>query len=248
MGYRWARTAVEAVDAVEHAQQELEAEYGEIRDFTPPNYGRIVADRMEVFLAVRESITPQREDLAVAVAALAPTTGEGGAVGGLRAARAGMSLAPRVLQFAGARNTALLDAGMGPGEYAWIYWLSYDAWLGHPPGESVLDDIMEARSTSDGAVQMRVDGMSTGEVRRQLRTEIVAMLQNLDRALADDPNAVTLHEMVTTELAAVANEPERFPWQDGAPDALTAGLEPYRDRLEATYSTAVNPFELIELN
>ncbi len=248
MGYRWARTAAEVVEAAGRAEQQLETEYGKIRDFTPPGGGRVAADRIEVFLAVREANATQREALAEAIAALAPTDGEGRAVDGLRAARAGISMAPRALEFTKARNEALLDAGMGPGEYAWIYWLAFHGWLGHPAGESLLHDIMEVRSDSGGSVQMRFDGMDTEQVRWQLRREVVAMLQNLERALAVTPDASARHALVAAELAAVADDPQRFPWQEGAPEALTAGLEPFRARLEATYSPAANPFELLELD
>ena len=72
MAYRWARTASETVDAAERAHQQLETEYGEIRDFTPPNLGGITADRMEAFLSVRESTMRQREDVAAAVTAITP--------------------------------------------------------------------------------------------------------------------------------------------------------------------------------
>ncbi len=58
-------------------------------------------------------------------------------------------MAPRLLEFAGARNQALLDVGMGLGEYTWIYWLTYHAWLGHPVGDSLLNEIMEASAESE---------------------------------------------------------------------------------------------------
>ena len=128
---------------------------------------------------------PQRQALAESIEALAPSEGEGRTSGGIRAARAGISMAPRILEFARARNEALLEIGMGQGEYAWIYWLSYHAWLGHPAGESLLDDIMEMRSESDGAVQMHIDGFGTEEAMWQLRRDIRAMItRDLHNALA----------------------------------------------------------------
>jgi hypothetical protein len=142
MGYRWAKTAAEVVDAAERAEDRLEAEYGLVGEFTPPA-GQVAADRVEAFLAVRELMAPQRTALMESVEALAPAAGRGGAVGGLRAARAGITMAPRILEFARARNEALLEIGMGSGEYTWMYWLTYYAWIGHPVDESLLDDIME---------------------------------------------------------------------------------------------------------
>lgn len=248
MSYRWARTAAEVVEAAERAERRLDEEYGSTRDFLPPNDGRVSDPRMEKFLAVREATMPERQALAESIEALVPTEGEGRTAAGFRAARAGISMAPRMLEFARARNEALLEAGMGQGEYAWIYWLSYHAWLGHPAGESLLDDIMEMRSESDGAVQMHIDGFGTDEAMRQLRRDIRAMLRNLEQGLTGRSEASDLHELVVAELAAMDEDPHRMPWEEGLPEALAGGLEPYRERLESSYSPATNPFELLELS
>jgi hypothetical protein len=157
-------------------------------------------------------------------------------------------MAPRLLEFARARNEALLEIGMGPGEYAWIYWLTYHAWLGHPVGESLLDDIMEARSELDGSMQMHIDGMDFEHMERQLRRDLEAMLRNLEDAIAADPEQTELKEMVVSELAALDADSGRMPWAEGLPEAFVVGLDPYRDRLEASYSPATNPFELLQLD
>jgi hypothetical protein len=248
MGYRWTKSSIEAVEAAERAEQQLEEEYGSVRQFHPPYEGRISEDRMETFLSVRDTTQPQRQALAEAIAALAPADGEGRTVGGLRAARAGISLAPRILEFAKVRNETLLEVEMGPGEYAWNYWLTYHAWLGHPAGESLLSDIMEMRSSSDGSVQMHMDGFDTEEMTRQLRRDLRAMLRNLEQELADRPEMSDVHDLVVAELAAVDEDSHRMPWQDGLPEAFAIDLEPYRDRLEGSYSPATNPFELLELD
>jgi hypothetical protein len=247
MGYRWAQTATEVIEAAEQAEDRLQAEYGLVRDFTPPA-GPVATDRIEAFLAVRELMEPQRTALAESVEALAPAAGKSGAVGGLRAARAGISMAPRILEFARARNEALLEIGMGPGEYAWMYWLTYFAWLGHPVDESLLNDIMEARSKSDSAMQMHIDGMDIEHMERLLRRDLVAMLQNLEVEIAVHPERAELKELVASELEAIDGDSSRMPWEDGLPEAFVVGLDPYRIRFEDSYSRATNPFELLELD
>jgi len=247
MGYRWAQTAAEVIEAAEQAEGRLQAEYGPVQEFTPPVDGRIAVDRVEAFLAVRDLMAPQRTGLSGSVAALAPAT-DGGTVSGLRAARAGISMAPRILEFVGSRNAALLDVGMGLGEYTWIYWLTYHAWLGHPVGESTLNEIMEARSESGGAMQMHIDGMDTEHAEWQLRRDLHAMLRNLERELGAESERVELGEMLANELAEIEDEPGRMPWPEGLPEIFVVGLEPYRDRLEASYSPATNVFELLELD
>jgi hypothetical protein len=248
MGYRWARTAVEAVEAAERAESQLEEEYGAVRDFLPLNEGRIPAERMETFLSVRQATQPQRQALADSISGLAPAEDEGRTVGGIRAARAGISMAPRILELARARNEALLEVGMGKGEYAWTYWLTYHAWLGHPAGESLLNDIMETRSEWDGSMHMHIDGMETEEITRRRRRDLRAILENLEQELAIRSGTSELHDLVAAELAAMDDDSHRVPWQDGLPDVFAVGLDPYRDRLEASYSPATNPFELLELD
>ena len=247
MGYRWAQTAAEVIEAAERAEDQLEAEYGLVRDFTPPA-GPVAADRIEAFLAVRELMAPQRTALTESVEALAPAAGKSGAVGGLRAARAGIGMAPRILEFARARNEALLEVGMGPGEYAWMYWLTYFAWLGHPVGESLLNDIMEARSESDGSMQMHIDGMDIEHMERLLRRDLEAMLRNLEVEITAHPERAELKELVASELAAIDADSSRMPWEEGVPEAFVVGLDPFRARFEENYSPATNPFELLELD
>lgn len=247
MGYRWAQTAAEVIEAAERAEDQLEAEFGLVRDFTPPA-GRVAGDRIEAFLAVRELMAPQRTALTESVEALAPAAGESGAVGGLRAARAGIGMAPRILEFARARNEALLEVGMGPGEYTWMYWLTYFAWLRHPVDESLLNDIMEARSESDGSLQLHIDGMDFEHVEQMLRGDLEAMLRNLEVELAAHPEQAELKELVTSELAVIDADSSRLPWEEGLPEAFVVGLDLYRVRFEENYSPATNPFELLELD
>jgi hypothetical protein len=192
-------------------------------------------------------MAPQRAALAESVEALAPVEGEGRTSSGLRAARAGLGMAPRILEFAAARNDALLEAEMGLGEYAWIYWMAYHAWLGHPVDDSRLRDVIEERAEYDGSAQIHIDGMDGDEIRRERQRDLLAMLRNLAQELATRDDASELHELVTAELAVAEAEWGRVPWQDGLPEPFTFGLEPYRGRLEESYSAATNPFELLEL-
>jgi hypothetical protein len=247
MGYRWARTAAEVVDAAERAEHQLEADYGLTRDYRPPTDGRVRDDRMEAFLKARDLMQAERDALAETIDGLKPIEGEGRAVGGFRAMRSVVGMAPRILEFARARNEALLEVEMGPGEYAWIYWLTYHAWLGHPVGESLLNDYMEARAEAHDDMEMRIDGMDVEHAREQLRDNIGAMLQHLEQDLASEKEATVLLDLVAAELAEMKADRDYLPWQNGVPESLTVGLEPYRERLEASYSPATNPFELLEL-
>jgi hypothetical protein len=248
MGYRWVKDTTEAVQEAGRVAHELEDRYGPGWAFVPPAGPGVPADRMEAFLAVRDALTERRDELAGAVAGLASAGDGGGVATGLRLARAGVGLAPLTLGFANARNQALLDAEMGVGEYTWIYWFTYHAWLGHPADDSELHEIMNRPSTGEGSVQFHIDGgVEPEQITWRLRRDITAMLKNLEQELAADPEQAALRQAVTAELAALEADPNRVPWQSGLPEAFATGLEPYRERLEASYSKATNPFELIEL-
>ncbi len=248
MGYRWAQLAADAVESAARSEALLEERFGVVRDFRPPVDGRTPADRMELFLEVREELAVPREALAEAISGFAPGEG-GGVTGGLRTARAGAVMGPRALGLARARNETLLSAGMGFGEYVWIYWLTYDAWLGNPAAASTLHELMAERSTSDGSVQFHFGGgMEPERITWRLRTDITAMLRNLDKDLGAGSEPSGLRELVIAELEALEADPARVPWEDGLPEEFAVNLESYRVRLEATYSPATNPFELLELD
>ena len=248
MGYKWVKETTEAVEEAGRIERELEDAYGPARAFVPAPGPGVPDDRMEVFLAVREAMTERRNELETAVASLAAAAEGGGAASGLRAARAGVSLAPLVFEFANARNSALLDVGMGMGEYTWIYWFTYFAWLGHPADDSELHEFMNSQAAGEGAVQIHVDGgMEPERITWRLRRDVKAMLRNLEQELAADPASDGLLRAIAEEFSKLDADPGRVPWQDGLPEVVTSGLEPYRVRLEATYSSASNPFELMAL-
>ena len=124
----------------------INAEYKEVRDsekaliaategaegFRPPPGGIPTAERIEVFLDVREDLDSWRETMAIAIKKMAADRErqrEGGAKDLARLVNTGSDLMPIFAGFWTARNEALLAHEMGPGEYAYIYRLVYHTWL-----------------------------------------------------------------------------------------------------------------------
>ncbi|MFV2071771.1 MAG: hypothetical protein ACC742_03855 [Thermoanaerobaculales bacterium] len=248
MGYRWAQDTVATVETATETSRELEERFGQVRDFRPPADHGVTQERLEVFLVVRELLAGPREELAEAVAVVASTDGDGKAASGFRIAGAGMRIGPRALELGRARNQTLLDNGMGLGEYIWYYWLTYHAWLGHPVAESELHDALEERAASGGSLQMSFGGeLEPDGVIWRLRRDLLAMLGNHVEDLADDPARASWREEVEAEIELVNADPGRVPWQDGVPPVIAERLEPYRTRLEPTYSPATNIFEMLVL-
>jgi hypothetical protein len=55
---------------------------------------------------------------------------------------------------------------------------------------------------------------------------------------------VAWRQTLATEIRALERDPYRLPWQNGLPPTLAESLEPYRSRLEASYSALANHLEL----
>lgn len=100
--------------------------------YSPPSGGIPAAERIEVFLAVREDLDSWRGTMATAIVKMA-TDGERQRVGGpkdlVRVVNTGSDLMPIFAGFWTARNEALLAHEMGPGEYSYIFRLVYHTWL-----------------------------------------------------------------------------------------------------------------------
>jgi hypothetical protein len=235
------------VEEAAEAEKQLAEEYGRVRDFVPPASVQPSTERLEVFLAVRGEFSEARVALEEAVLGLASVNEDGGVSGGLRAARAGISMPQSIMEFSSARNRALIDAGMGRGEYTWIYWLTYFAWLGHPADDSELHETLNDMSHEHGRVNVQIDGgMEPERMTWRLRRDVMAMLKNLQDELDSDGSPI--RELIVEELEKLSADPARVPWEDGLPEEVAIGLEPFRDRLEASYSRATNPFELIDFD
>jgi hypothetical protein len=124
------------------------------------------------------------------------------------------------------RNRALVGNGMGLGEYSYIFVMAYHDQIVDPSDEAVL--------FGSSAANARVRAGLRGMIERQLRA-----------AEAQDPPVEDLVGAISAELAALDADDGRVPWQDGLPEPIAASFEGFRDRLDATYSTAAAEFELL---
>jgi hypothetical protein len=82
---------------------------------------------------------------------------------------------------------------------------------------------------------------------RAANRRTLSMLRNQLEALdqlGSSPDQRGWREALVAEIAAMESEPERLPWADGLPAKITNSLEPYRDRLEASYSELCNTLEM----
>ncbi len=228
--------------------KELTVRYGRVEDYRPEPGGAIGADRLEAFLKARDLAAPVRRKLEVSFEQL---TGDRKS---LAAIKRGLEVVPTVAEYFVIRSQSLLDAGMGMGEYSYIYIVAYACWLKKP-----LEDGPGVRLTEGEGFRMDWDGgdrkdLQKGFALRRVRQLILPMLKNQLARLAsggeagnpgsDTAAGLAWREKLAAEIAACEADAQRLPWRDGLPEVLEASLRPFRDRLEAGYSPMINLFEI----
>lgn len=235
-GALFVRDTMSGFEGALESRKAIDERFGAVAEFVPWPDGAVPAARMEAFLAVREALTPERERLAELFEALPMDPEQAQELDRqpfpekmrsvFKITRTAFGLGGEMGDFFELRNRALLDQGIGMGEYTYIYALAFHSWLGQPLDEGPADMQMPVAST---------------RVRRNLRS----MLQNQLAALDEDPGVDPIwRETLAAEIEVLESSPRRLPWEDGLPAALAASLEPYRERLAASYNPTTNPFEL----
>ncbi len=253
VGYLFVKSKVQGFAEAESAAAELARRYGRITDYCP-DPGGPAADRIRVFLDARERAAAARRNLEASFAGL--TDGIHQAKEGQDSIpqifdiiSRGFSILPQLGEFQAVRTRALLDEGMGPGEYVYIYVLAYYSWLGKSPADGPGFRIQGNRGV------VREDSRDGRDVREERRDELtryvhrtfLAMLRNQcsqpDEGHAEAPPD-PWRKVLDAEITALEANPSRIPWQDGLPEVIEERLQPFRRRLEESYSPLVNPLEL----
>jgi hypothetical protein len=214
-------------------QEELIARHGDRREYAPPAEG-LTRHQIKSFIGVRLDLQPlcaRFEEIGDKFRAMEeidsgqeePSTGEAiKAVGGVMGAAFGM--AGNLGKFTETRNRALLEREMSLGEYAWIYVLVYNSWLGHPPNESFEEG-------------------ETGHFSRQERRVLSTLLARHADGLAE-AGRLADSRLWRAEADRVMERSAGAPFADSPlPLAIRAELEPFREKLEDLYCPDTASFE-----
>jgi hypothetical protein len=160
-------------------------------------------------------------------------------------------LIPQAIGFVAARGEALLEAGMGSGEYLYIYSVAYYSWLRKSPADGpafplVGDDGDGGQGHRGGRDEFDVREGRREVVLRRLNERLLPMLRRQLAAVdAGPPAREGWREALAAEVSALESDPFRIPWRDGVPEPLATSLEPFRRRLESSYSALCNPLEVV---
>jgi hypothetical protein len=262
-GYVFIRGFVGEAEKGEAVMAEVRERHGSPSDFQPSPTGSLPPERVETFLRVRELMADTRRETQASLTLLSSHTPEGasqvpGVLGhllawGLGAAKieGATNLLPQVVGFVSAKGNALLEAGMGPGEYLYIYSIAYYSWLARSPADGpaftlVGDDEKGHQSARGGQDEFDVREQRRELILARLNEQLLPMLRRQLAALEEsDAPSTRWREELAAEITAMENDRFRIPWRDGVPERMAASLEPYRRQLRSSYSAMCNPLEII---
>lgn len=256
--FMYTRNAVQEFKQISESVSRVDKELGRIEDYTPEPDGRIPADRVEAFLAVRKATSAARSDLARTIRTL--ETEFGGPKGQprgfwhvIRAARTGVGAVPQIARFQKARADALLENKIGQGEYSYIYCLAYYSWLKKDPG----DGPDRIKLSNRNSVSWENDEAHDGSVREESRQAVMSYIRRYMRPILR--NAVSEAEKggmaektpwqqsAEKELAELDSQSQRVPWAEGLPAPIEQSLVPFREELERSYDPLLNVLEFIPI-
>jgi hypothetical protein len=235
----------------EEAQERLDAELGGLDTYTPPLDGTVPPDRLEIFLAVRAVLQPSHVTMTEHLSEFPLAAEDRVHLGAMQQLNVAKGMAGFLRDLGGyqkLRNETLLEHGMGLGEYYYIHTLVYHWWLGHDPIDG--PELLYGLEHHDGVnIQFFDDDSNFGKggSRRRYHATVCRMLgRQLEAVQAADPEAVPegWADALAAELEALESDRYRSPWEDGLPEHLTAGLEPRREEIDATYCPVTNIFDM----
>ena len=234
VSYQWVKKQVPHMKEVEAARAALLERFGPRDEFVPDLDGALHPERVELFLAVRESLLTTRAEIGGRLEGFVGKTGqrfEGRGflqkiIEGVSMARGGVGLFGQATEYIGTRAQRLLASEMGEGEYTYLFCLLSYSWLEWDPSKEFDPDWFASHDMHD-AVE---------EFTTQHRRVFVKQLRNLRNKL-EAKTPLSSDEEENLERVRQALQETRgddFPFQGAMPAPWIAALEPYRKRFEAT--------------
>lgn len=252
-GFFFIRNIVQDFRSSDELMDTLVELFGEIEEYCPSPNGAIEPERLEAFLTVRETMAPIREELEQSLRILQESDderlGEEERRSVFKKITTGFGLISQIADFHKARIQALLDEGMGMGEYYYLYTVSYYSWLEKP----ILDGHdFQIRGDDEGIRFNDWEGEESDEIRkdmtlRWLQKIILPMLRNQYEKLTEGifPGAQRQWQRaLEAEIEAMESNRYRLVWQDGLPEVIRKSLEPFKQRLESSYNPLTNGIEI----
>lgn len=251
-GFFFVKNIVQGFKDTEAIMSTLTETYGRVKEYCPDPDGSIRADRIEAFLSVRDAFSLDREKIAESLEILSEGKHRDDIEvktpkNVMKMIKLGFGVIPQIADFFKGRNQALLDVGMGMGEYYYIYIVSYYSWLGESPEGGPDFQFVEEWEEEGEWDEEEVREARRYRMLRRIHRMVLPMLRNQYEKLTEgDISGFTdqWREILAAEIEAMEADRFRLPWQDGLPEILKASLEPYRESLKASFNPMTNPLEI----
>ncbi len=252
-GFFFVRNIVEGFKDTETLMDTLVEQHGEIQEYSPDPDGTIKPERLEAFLEARETMAPAREELEKSFRILEEgrdeETSDKESRSVFKRIKTGFGMIPQISGFYKSHVQTLLDVKMGMGEYYYIYTVAYYSWL----GKSVLEGPdFQIRGDDEGYRYRDWDDQESEEVRRDItfrwlhRISLPMLEKQYEKLTTGEVPRVQneWRKALQAEIEAMESNRYRLIWQDGLPEVIKKSLEPYRQRLEDSYSPLTNALEI----
>jgi hypothetical protein len=233
----WFRSKFPEVERIETNQNAMRERFGDPERYTPPRDGSLPPERLEIFVALRESLSTRRDSAAVGLVRFVRETKRTRSedrgrmekvMDAVQMARGGAEMTAGILRYFGERQQMQLDRGMGDGEYT--YWLALTtlAWLGWDPlANPEVEEVFQGSDMRSDAVERRE------ELLRMFRRQLGNLRRDLEAAATRTPAEERTLKLIVAELDAERPAGDA-PFQGSFPPEWVAALEPYRARLTST--------------
>jgi len=265
VGYMFIKNAVNEFEETETSTELVEEKFGYADEYCPQADGKIDADRIETFLAVRDSMAGVSAELENTLHAIAgeiekAENKENNPLNMvMKMIGKGIKAIPLIAEFYKERNYALLDADMGLGEYYYIYVLAYYSYLDKAPEDG--PDFQLTGDRKDGKNNWRFDDSEENleiyktRVRKERREKVIKKINRLFIPMLscqlkelEMSGSVTqkrsMKRKIENEIETLNENQDRIPWQDGLPEAIKLSFEPFKLRLNESYNEMINAVEL----
>jgi hypothetical protein len=220
------------------SQRALADRYGEVADYVPPADGVLPSARVEIFLRVQETLTETGRELVGhgrALQDLEHQKGKGIGPGGiLRGIRGVVGIGRYAAAYLQERNEALMAAGMGLGEYTYLYVLGYHSWLGRDFDPTFGD--RSKRVAADHGARIEISEQDDEHRSERLQDLFRGWAAGQHRAaVAAGLDPAWCGRLAAETAAAAAADSLRLPWAGAPPPPITDSLDPFRARFESTF-------------
>lgn len=266
-GYFICKGTVEGFKEVETTSEKLKEKYCAVEDYIPSPDGIISDDRIEIFLAVRDSMRETLIELEQTLKKFEEIEKEDenkdqSFWSVMDDIKSGFNIVPQFAQFYLCKNKALLKLDMSPGEYYYIYVMAYYSYLGKSPGGNnsnmhiinsqagftIRADTEEQEKEKDNEIwKMEMKEDQKYAIIRHIRWIIIPVMENQLDKINENPSlySKTWRRKLENEVKKLKDDRRRIPWKDNLPQQLEKSFAPYKNRLEQSYSSTGDMFELM---